>query len=45
MQIFVLRHGQAEPQKTTDDLRNLTEKGRADVATSINFSIDDMLSV
>ena len=45
MQIFVLRHGQAEPQKTTDELRNLTEKGRSDVAASINFSLSELTEV
>ena len=32
MKVFVLRHGQAEAQQTTDEARNLTAKGRADVA-------------
>ena len=45
MQIFVLRHGQAEPQKTTDELRNLTVKGRADVAASINYSLTELTKV
>lgn len=45
MQIFILRHGQAEPQKTTDDLRNLTVKGRADVAASVNFSLAELTKV
>jgi len=39
MQIFLLRHGQAEPQKTTDEARNLTERGRTDVVASINNSV------
>ena len=42
MQVFVLRHGQAEPQKTTDEARNLTERGRADVAFSINNSVVEL---
>jgi len=42
MELFVLRHGQAEPQKTTDDARNLTAKGRADVAFSIRHSLADL---
>lgn len=45
MQIFVLRHGQAEPQKTSDEARNLTEKGRADVAASTHFSLADLKAV
>lgn len=45
MQIFVLRHGQAEPQKTTDELRNLTAKGRADVAASVNYSLAELINV
>lgn len=42
MEIFILRHGQAEPQITTDDARQLTERGRADVARMINTSLPDM---
>ena len=42
MQIFVLRHGHAEPQETTDEARNLTERGRADVASSINNSLPEL---
>lgn len=45
MQVFVLRHGQAEPQKTTDEVRNLTVKGRADVAASVNFSLVELTKV
>jgi len=45
MQVFVLRHGQAETQITTDEARNLTAKGRADVATSIHYSLSDLGSV
>lgn len=45
MQVFVLRHGQAEAQVTTDDARNLTAKGRADVAESINYSLSDLTHV
>lgn len=45
MQVFVLRHGQAETQITTDEARNLTAKGRADVATSVHYSISDLKSV
>lgn len=45
MQIFVLRHGQAETQLTTDEMRNLTEKGRRDVADNINQSLPELLGV
>jgi len=45
MQIFVLRHGQAESQITTDEARNLTEKGRRDIATSVNYSLSDLKNV
>jgi len=42
MKIFVLRHGQAEAQHTTDDARNLTPKGRADVAASVHCSLTEL---
>jgi phosphohistidine phosphatase len=42
MELFVLRHGQAEPQQTTDEARNLTAKGRADVAAAIRNSLTDL---
>lgn len=45
MQVFVLRHGQAEPQQTTDEARNLTEKGRADVMLSISNSLSELLQL
>jgi phosphohistidine phosphatase len=45
MQIFVLRHGQAEPQVTTDNARNLTEKGRADIAQNINHSLSELKDI
>jgi phosphohistidine phosphatase len=45
MQIYILRHGQAEPQKTTDSARNLTAKGRADVATTLGYSLSDLITV
>lgn len=45
MKIFVLRHGQAEAQETTDEARNLTAKGRADVATSVQFSLSELAQV
>lgn len=42
MKIFVLRHGQAEAQQTTDEARNLTAKGRADVAASVQYSLSEL---
>lgn len=45
MQVFVLRHGQAEPQQTTDEARNLTEKGRGDVALSIHNSLSELQQI
>jgi len=45
MQVFVLRHGQAETQLTTDEARNLTEKGRADVAASAHYSLSALKTV
>lgn len=45
MRIFVLRHGQAEAQQTTDEARNLTPKGRADVAASVQYSLSELAPV
>lgn len=45
MKIFVLRHGQAEAQQTTDDARNLTSKGRADVAASVQQSLTELIQL
>jgi phosphohistidine phosphatase len=45
MQIFVLRHGHAAPQQTTDEARKLTEKGRADVISSVSNSVADMHNI
>lgn len=45
MELFVLRHGQAEPQQTTDEVRNLTTKGRADVAFSFRHSLADLKGI
>jgi phosphohistidine phosphatase len=42
MHIFLLRHGQAEPQKTTDDARELTKKGEADVYKAVLLSLNDL---
>lgn len=45
MKVFVLRHGQAETQQTTDEERNLTAKGRADVAASAQYSLSELTQV
>lgn len=45
MKIFILRHGQAEVQQTTDEARNLTAKGRADVAASAQYSLSELTQV
>lgn len=42
MKVFVLRHGQAETQQTTDEARNLTAKGRSDVAASVHYSLSEL---
>lgn len=42
MELFILRHGQATPQLTTDEARELTDKGREDVARVIEASAPDM---
>jgi phosphohistidine phosphatase len=45
MNIYILRHGQAEPQKTIDEARELTEKGRLDTARVINRRLADLHAV
>ena len=45
MRVFVLRHGQAETQQTTDEARNLTAKGREDVALSLQYSLSELTQV
>lgn len=42
MAIFILRHGQAEAQITSDDARQLTNKGRNDTARIVQARIADM---
>jgi phosphohistidine phosphatase len=42
MTIFILRHGQAEAQVTTDDARQLTEKGRNDTVRVVRARLADM---
>ncbi len=45
MNIYILRHGQAEPQQTIDEARELTEKGRLDTARVISGRLADLQSV
>ncbi|HSC68967.1 MAG TPA: histidine phosphatase family protein, partial [Cellvibrio sp.] len=45
MNIFILRHGQAETQITTDEARQLTDKGRADTARIMSARALDMASL
>jgi len=45
MTIFILRHGQAETQITTDEVRQLTEKGRSDTARVVAARVPDMASL
>lgn len=42
MELFILRHGQAESQATSDDVRQLTGKGRTDVARVVSTSLADL---
>lgn len=42
MELFILRHGEAEPRVTTDEARQLTAKGRSDVARVIKSSLEDL---
>lgn len=45
MTIFILRHGQAEAQITTDEARQLTNKGRSDTDSIVQSRVADMASV
>lgn len=45
MTIFILRHGQAEAQLTTDDARQLTDKGRSDTTRVVCARVADMASL
>lgn len=45
MTIFILRHGQAEAQITTDEARQLTNKGRSDTDKVVQARVADMVSV
>lgn len=42
MTVFILRHGQAEPQVTTDEVRRLTDKGRTDTARVVQGRLSYM---
>lgn len=42
MTIFILRHGQAEAQITTDEARRLTDKGQSDTARVLAARVKDM---
>lgn len=43
MTIFILRHGQAEPQVTTDEVRRLTDKGHTDTVNVVQGRHADMV--
>ena len=45
MDLFILRHGQAEPQKTTDEVRELTTKGREDTKRIIAGRLAELQSI
>lgn len=45
MNIFILRHGQAEPQQTSDEVRELTEKGRLDTVRIMKSRLGDLKSI
>lgn len=45
MKLFILRHGQAEPQKTTDEVRELTDKGCEDTARVVSARVRDLQTV
>ncbi|HTF98776.1 MAG TPA: phosphohistidine phosphatase SixA [Cellvibrio sp.] len=42
MSLFILRHGHAELQITSDEARNLTEKGRADTEAVLMSRLTDL---
>jgi phosphohistidine phosphatase len=45
MQVFVLRHGHAESQITTDEARNLSDKGRDQVAAAAHYSLSELIHI
>lgn len=42
MTLFILRHGQAEAQITTDEARRLTDKGHTDTTRVVQARVADM---
>jgi phosphohistidine phosphatase len=45
MKIFILRHGEAEPYRTDDASRRLTQKGINDTQHIINANFDSLSSI
>lgn len=45
MEIFILRHGRAEPYTASDHSRQLVESGRHDVSRVLQSSVEDLLAV
>lgn len=45
MELFVLRHGHAEPEALKDSLRELTSQGRTEVKASVLAKIDALSAV
>ncbi len=45
MKIYILRHGQAEPQQATDEARHLTAKGERDTRAIISLCKSQMADV
>jgi phosphohistidine phosphatase len=43
MRIFIMRHGQAQPMATSDQLRELTEHGKVEVAKMAGVLLEDKL--
>ena len=45
MQIFILRHGEAQARAERDELRALTDRGRAEVRKVVTARRDDLIAV
>lgn len=45
MEIFVLRHGEAEPHANRDHQRRLTERGQAEVLTTLKRALTELQGV
>lgn len=45
MTLFILRHGEADAQITTDEVRQLTDKGRSDTVSVVAARAGDMSSL